>query len=333
MKILALPAIAISVLCLTLLSIGSQYSKKARSAKFEGVKKNSEQAPELADFKTRCGARGVLVCKGFDSSDDFIYARWPGSGLYPAADGYLHGFFDTEVKASGKGSLRFEIPRHSAPNASGFWRQSIGRSFGEGTTFYVQFRQRFSKEMLKNNWGDTTWKQAIFHNASATCGEVELTTVQYYRSGFPMMYTACGERMLATNDGQPPYLLEQGDYNCWYGQYNAKSCFFYPVNQWVTFYYRVSIGHWGQPDSQIDAWVAPDGQGYKQWIKMPKYLLKNDTGGVGYDTVTLLTYLTNKNPAIEQPLASTWYDELIISTEPIAPPTASTANPGTGNPE
>jgi len=280
-------------------------------------------ATEPQDFETRCHAQGVIVCTGFDSPGDFAAAKWPASGLYPAADGVLRGTMDTTIVASGKSSLRFEIPTHSPANAAGSWRQNLGREFGEGTTFYIQFRQRFSKEMLKNNWGDTSWKQVIFHNTAATCADVELTTGQYYHAGFPIMYTDCGGRMIATNSGVPPYKLEQGDYNCWYGQYSAKSCFYYPVDEWVTFYYRVSIGHWGKPDSTIQAWTALDGQGYKQWVDMPNFSLRNGSPGKDYDTVTLLTYMTRKDTSIDLPTAYTWYDDFIASTEAIAPPVAS----------
>jgi hypothetical protein len=291
--------------------------------------KTSERVPtqwQPANFETRCQAAGVLVCEGFDSLDKYSAAKWPGTGLYPAGDGTLRGTLDTRVKASGNGSLRFEIPTHSPANAAGYWRQMIGRDFGSGTTYYVQFRQRFSKEMLKNKWGDTTWKQVLFHNASGTCSDLEIATVQYYQAGFPMMYTACGARMIATNAGQPPYLLEQGDYNCWYGHYDAKSCFMYPAEQWMTFYYQVSVGHWSKPDSTINAWVALDGQPYRQWIKIKDFTLENDHPGHDYDTVTLLPYMTNKSMTIDHPTAYTWYDELIVSSEPIALPTASSDN-------
>jgi hypothetical protein len=286
-------------------------------------KKDEPPPQQLQDFSARCSGEGVLVCEGFDSPEAFRRAKWPARGLYPAWDAEFRGTFDTTIQASGRGSLRFEIPSHSAANAAGFWRQPFEHNFGQGSTFYVQFRQRFSKEMLDNNWVDTTWKQAIFHNESSTCGEVELTTVQYYHNGFPYMYTDCGARILATNNAEPPTRLQQGDYNCWYGQYNAKSCFLYPANQWITFYYKVSIGHWGKPDSHISAWVALDGQTYKQWIDIPKFILKNDHPGNDYDTVTLLTYMTNKSMTLSQPVAYAWYDDLIVSMKPIAPPTRS----------
>ncbi len=279
------------------------------------------------DFEGRCHAEGVLVCQGFDTPEITIPAKYPASGLYPAGDQSFRGFFDSKVKASGAGSLRFEIPTRTGANAAGYWQQSMGRSFGEGSTFYVQFRQRFSKEMLKNKWGDTTWKQVIFHHQGATCADVELTTVQYYQAGFPTMYTACGARTLYTNGGNPPTKLEQGDYNCWYGQYSAKDCFMYPADEWVTFYYQVSIGHWERPDSTINAWVARDGKPYKQWIEMRNFVLSNDHPGQDYDTVTLLTYMTAKSDKIDLPTAYCWYDDLIISTRPIAPPSASGATP------
>jgi hypothetical protein len=294
-----------------------------RNPEAQAVSREKTETQGLQDFATRCKAAGVVVCEGFDSEADFAPARWPAVGLYPAWDSVLRGSMDTSIKASGKASLRFEIPSHSADNASGYWRQRIGRSFAEGSTFYVQFRQRFSPEMLKNKWGDTTWKQVIFHNSAATCSDVELTTGQYYHAGFPIMYTDCGSRGLYTNGGNPPTKLEQGDFNCWYGQYNEKDCFHYPADQWVTFYYQISIGHWAKPDSTIRAWVALDGQPYKQWINMTGFVLNNSHPGADYDTVTLLAYMTYKNEKIEEPVAFTWYDDLIVSTKPIAAPVAS----------
>ena len=291
------------------------------------VETGKAEAQVLQDFDPRCKVAGVLICEGFDSPTDFLPARWPASGLYPAWDKVFRGTIDRTVKASGRGSLRFEIPSHSAANAAGFWLQRMGHSFGEGSTFYVQFRQRFSQEMLKNKWGDTTWKQVIFHNSESTCADVELTTGQYYQEGFPIMYTECGAHSLYTNGGNPPTKLEQGDYNCWYSHYNPKDCFFYPANQWVTFYYEISIGHWGKPDSTIKAWVALDGQPFRQWIALPNFVLKNDNPGHDYDSLTLLTYMTNKDTTVDHPTAYTWYDELIISTRPIALPASASSSP------
>ncbi len=293
------------------------------SGEKSSVLRKDKTAQGFGDFEARCRAPGVLVCEGFDSPAKFVPAKWPASGLYPAGDHAIRGSLDTKYKASGSGSLRFEIPSHSGSNASGYWRQRIGLNFGEGTTLYVQFRQRFSKEMLTNKWGDTSWKQVIIHNESATCDTLGLTTANYYSDGFPIMYSECGARGLYTNDGNPPTMLQQGDYNCWYGQYNRKDCFYYLADEWVAFYYQISVGHWGKADSTVNAWVALDGQPYKQWIKMARFVLKNDHPGKDFDTVTLLAYMTNKSETIDHPTAYTWFDDLIVSTHPIAPPTLS----------
>ncbi len=283
----------------------------------------TDRGQEGLSFEQRCKASGVLVCQGFDDANDYRSVRYPNAGLYPAWDGAIRGVRDTSIRASGGASLRFEVPSHSEANASGYWKQPMGREFSEGATFYVQFRQRFSKEMIKNNWGGTTWKQIIFHNVASTCGAVELTTVQYYNKGFPIMYTNCGAHSLFSNNGTPPTKLEQGDYNCWYAKYNPKDCFFYPVEEWVTFYYQIAVGHWGKPDSTVNAWVALDGKPYKQWVQMPNFVLDKDRPDEGFDTVTLLTYMTGKSTETDHPVAYTWYDDLIISTSSIALPGVS----------
>jgi len=279
-----------------------------------------------ADFQARCVVPGVILCKGFDSVSDFNLAAWPNSGLYPGNS--TNGTMDTINKASGLGSLKFTIPGRSDANAAGFWRQYMNRDFKAGETFYVQFRQLLSPEMLTVDWSGlmgTSWKQAIFHGPLGTCADVELTTGHRNSTEqIPTMYTECGSRGLYTNNGVPPSLLEQGNYNCAYGNVNQADCFFYPALKWMTFYYQVSLGNWGQPNSTIQAWVALDGQPYKQWINLPNFVLNNDSPGVNdYSLVTLLPYMTGKDSSINHPTAYTWYDELIISTKPIAAPGAT----------
>src|SRR5258708_20614571 len=184
-------------------SVAFQSPAQAQEAEVQESAKQGAAEDKSQAFNTRCESAGVVVCQGSDSPLITISARWPAPGLYPGGDSMIHGKFDRSEKASGEGSLRFEILSHTGQNAGGSWRQPFGRNFGPGSTFYVQYRQRFSPEMLKNDWGDTTWKQVIFHNESATCGEVELTTAQYYHAGFPIMYTECGGGGLVTQNGDP----------------------------------------------------------------------------------------------------------------------------------
>ena len=297
----------------------------------------------LQDFQTRCAQVGVIVCQGFDNPAIFTAATWPASGLYPGGDGVLRGSLDTTVSASGGGSLKFTIPSMGDGNAAGYWRQlftsnlssgpSGAQMFAQNSTFYVQFRQRFSPEFLTNVWpasggGTTYWKQEIFSNDSSTCGNVELTTVNDFSRGYPMMYSHCGSDVFQVPIAGSDFLNEQGDtltsgYNCHYQTQNntSTSCFMYPANTWVTFYYKVSIGNWGQPNSTIQAWVSVGGGPYKEWINITNHTLHEDAVGADYDMVTLLPYMTGRDNAISAgPTAYTWYDELIVSNQQIAAP-------------
>lgn len=306
----------------------------------------AETTPD-ADFQVRCTAPGVVLCEGFDNAETFIPVTdgTSGKGLYASkmGAGPVRGFQDLAVKASGQSSLRFDIyGKTTADTAGKFWK-NFGQSFGENTTFYVQYQQRFSPEMLTNNWGNTSWKQSIIHGkAGGTCQEVEITSVNYYRTGIPIMYTSCGARsMYTTIDGSSwtsstPQLIQQGTnsmdgYNCTFGSGypsgtgNGQGCFKYPPNQWITFYYKIQIGNWNQANSKVEAWVSVNGQPYKEWVKIPNMTLKNNYPDKdnNYSMIMLTPYMTGKDSTLDYPTAYTWYDELIVSSQPIVAPGAS----------
>jgi hypothetical protein len=294
----------------------------------------------LQNFQQRCAAAGVIVCQGFDDPSVFTGATWPASGVYQ-----MNGSptMDTTITASGAGSLKFTIPSEGGANSAGYWRQLFASNLSDGptsatmfsqnSTFYVQFRQRFSPEYLSNQWpvnggGTTYWKQEIISNDNSTCGNVELTTVNDNNEGYPLMYSQCGDDVFQVPIAGGDYLNEQGStsttgYNCHYQSQNntATSCADYPANTWVTYYYKVSIGTWGQPNSTIQAWVAVGGGPYGEWVNITNHTLHEDTAGADYDMVTLLAYMTNRNASVSAgPVSYTWYDELIVSSQPIAAP-------------
>jgi hypothetical protein len=143
------------------------------------------------------------------------------------------------------------------------------------------------------------------------------------------MYTDCGSRGFEVDLGNGDYLLQQGDYNCHYQDQNPTDCSYYRANQWMTFYYEVKIGNWGQANSSIKAWVAYEGGPLKQFINVVNYRLDfNDSSSDVYNTVTLLPYNTAKPSNVNHPTAYIWYDELIVSKQPIPAPNApTTASP------
>lgn len=298
------------------------------------------QSP-ASDFEARCAAPGVLKCIGFDNETADIVR---GTNLHPDGAGTYRAGLDTGTKVSGNGSLRFDLPPppHSGANIAGSWspisNDALGQRFGQNSTFYVQFRQRVTESMLNNTW-DSSWKTVIFHQDQQTCGGVELATANYYSSNLIVMYTGCGTpHMYTTLDGSAqtentPLLLQQGDFPCEYGKTSNDTCFYFPPNEWVTFYYKISIGTWGQRNSMIEAWIVREGSStYEQFIRVPKMPLTCNAGSCstppgsseGYNNITFTPYMTGLGKDSGRPgvTASTWIDELIVSTQPIAPPNA-----------
>ena len=119
-------------------------------------------------------------------------------------------------------------------------------------------------------------------------------------------------------------LIEQGDYNCPYnhdGGYASPKCFVYLADKWMTEYWIVQIGDYGQPNTHFTAFIAPQGQPLKRFIDLPNFKFNsNAEEGDGLETILLQPYLSGANGSKWNPLAYMWFDELIISTEPIQPP-------------
>jgi hypothetical protein len=284
-----------------------------------GASAEDETGPDL-DFDRRCHSPGVVKCAGFDSPKEIA------PSVYNDSRGQLRALIDTDVKSSGRGSLRFEIPSHSGQNSSGGWTSGLGAAFGQGQTFYVQYRQRFSPEFLKTKYQDAEgWKQSIFHMGTSTCAAMEITTVNSYHRGYPQMYTNCGGRSFDVDLHNYDFLYETGDYNCHRSNPNPHDCAFYKANQWMTFYYEIKIGGWGKPDSTIKAWVGYEGEPLKQFENGLNYQLDfNSSPSDGFNAITLTPYNTGKSPAQDHPTAYTWYDELIVSRQPIPAPGQNT---------
>jgi len=293
----------------------------------------------LLDFQTRCAQSGVIVCQGFDVPAGIPHSSGTNSGALAANNGTSYPTQDMSIVASGAGSLRFDIPTPSgSSNPDGYWRQltqadltagpGTAQLFGQNSTFYVQYRQRMTSAYITNTWGGATWfKQSIIATDNSTCGQQEITTVNAYSAGHPEMYSACGADPFQDTVGSTIY-LEQGDvkytvgYNCIYNS-GSGNCFHYQPDAWMTFTYKVHIGTWGQANSSIEAWATVNGQPYSghQFINMQNHVLNQDGGSVpnGYNAVYLTPYWTGNYSGASGP-ATTWYDELIISTQPIASP-------------
>lgn len=300
---------------------------------------DSIKAKMANDFASRCESKGVIRCFGFDAIDQVA------PQLTPAADGRLHSSIDTSVSASGAASLRFDVLPRLGANSSGAFALDFPRQFGSGEEFFVQWRQRFDREMATRAFRKGEgWKQAIIGEgggppaSSRSCSANEVVVQNEYHRGFPQMYHSCGAKdsqyeSLAPKLPPSDFLLQDAT-GCRYSDQRAARCFRYREDQWMTFQVHVKIGTWYanksgsyHRDSTVELWVAEENKPSVLVISLPDYDLVHDSPEQKYGRIWLLPYNTNKDDSEDHPIAHTWYDELIISTRRIPDPGVATPNP------
>ena len=278
-----------------------------------------------ADFATRCSSPEVVRCISFDRIDEvdpYIYPPWGKKKKLAVVD--------TTVKASGAGSLRFDIPPFSTNDTSGKFMlnfsDDFSLQFGEGEEFYIQWRQRFSEELLDTYFDrGVGWKQVIIgegdiseHKRAPGCSQLQLVVHNRSQRGYSSMFHSCGK--FENLGGGAPY---------------------YP-NEWMTFQVHVKIGTWYkrdgnyQGDSTVQFWVGREGEESDLVIDLSPepskvfgvaipgsgtgYDLVNTNSKAKYGKIYLTPYHTRKSPKQNHPTAYTWYDELIISRSKIPDP-------------
>ena len=107
-------------------------------------------------FEERCAQPGVVKCVGFDSQEQTDRFIFPPYGLTVKRARVV-----ADIKASGAGSLRFEIPSNTGADTSGsFWQNfadDLSVQFGEGEEFHVQWR---GNDLPGSFWTRTTRAEA-----------------------------------------------------------------------------------------------------------------------------------------------------------------------------
>jgi hypothetical protein len=201
-------------------------------------------------FEQRCADPAVLRCIGLDTSEEVDPFLYPPYGIREKRARVV-----ADVRASGAGSLRFEIPSNTPADTSGsYWRNfsdDLSVQFGEGEEFFVQWRQRFSPEFLATRYRDGGgWKQAIIGEGDRpertvfSCTQLEIVIQNTDQRGFPQLYHSCGGK-----DGR-------------YEPLDMVRAIAYRPNQWMSFQVQVKIGRWYlndhryRRDSTVRLWVA-----------------------------------------------------------------------------
>jgi Secretion system C-terminal sorting domain len=258
-----------------------------------------------SDFQNRCAAAGVVKCLNFDGRS--------GMALTGAA------VIDTAVKASGGGSMRVDIAP-TAGEAPGNATVAMGAAWGENSSLYMQWRQRFSPEMIDVNLGGEGFKQFVIYDGQPCGPNMEVAMLNQNFRGFPVFYAACGGSYFRKT-------LASGTYaHMWSGDTtictnsNTAACLRYLPNQWMTFYYEQKIGTWGQANSRVSVWMAGENQPLRKFIDLQAYTFKSDNANSAYRALWIGPFSLGRVGNASYPMAQTWIDEFIISNQPIAAP-------------
>jgi hypothetical protein len=301
-----------------------------------------------SDFDRRCSQPGVIRCIGFDTAADLKGRYGQPSGIMIGASAPV---IDTAVKASGAGALKFTIPSNSAQDTSGNYfvnfSDDLSVQFGENQEFFVQWRQRFTRELISTDYkGGGGFKLLIVGTGDqpkkpyASCTPLEVVVNTYRGAGFPILYNSCTGSTShgpydALQESSPPYDFRLQNARsapyCLYSQARSGffppngNCFGYYPDEWMTFQLRIKTGPRVKDEfakSHVTLWMARENQPSEMVVNFGPY---NLSAGAPADNqkfgkVWLLPYNTGKDPTQTHPVAYTWYDELIISRSKIADP-------------
>lgn len=265
-----------------------------------------------------------------------------GACIYPKVD--------KTIAHSGPGSLKFSVPTFTGANSSGFYSEPFKRLTNGnfdyvapgaplGNVVYIQFYQRMSAAFIDTDFqciGGTCygWKQALFYgnppNGSSS-STVEITLSNGGQRNVPQVYGQQGHDDYGIEDiidctyqntNASPY--GGSGYSsrpAYYAPYNS-TCEHYMVDQWAEYTLRIDVN--GPP-----SYAAGCGGGAQSRVQMwfnGKLVVDNPCASINYGAgdgdgigqFMLTPYHTNKDPAHDHPTAYTWYDDLIISTQPIS---------------
>lgn len=220
-----------------------------------------------------------------------------------------------------------------------------------------RFSASFLNTLFQGGGG---WKQAIIGAGdkpgctastsanglcTSSCGPLETVTQNTFQRGFPQMYNSCTgstshgafwpfEEQLA---GSSDIKLQNARPSpfCLYSATNAGTqfpptgnCFGYFPDEWMTFQVHIKTGprlttgaqdEW--TNSVVTLWVAREGKASEPVFNFPINLSASDPASdLKFGKIWLLPYDTGKDPIQDHPVGFVWYDELIISTTPIADP-------------
>lgn len=235
-----------------------------------GVAPPGAAADADADWLRRSTASGVVRAIGFDSEREWLSHVADTTGCKAEyAPGCRANAWDPKVKASGAGSVRFDIRSNTGQGAVGElainFSDDYSVQFGANDEFWVQWRQRFDDFVISHDYREIggpggEWKQIILSQgdrrlpdgsvlAGYSCSEIELVVGNAGARDYPNAYIECGRYMpLETPVGRGRF-SRQNQRNC--GRGSRSGCLVYVPNEWMTFMVHLKLGPEGRARSSV----------------------------------------------------------------------------------
>ena len=288
-----------------------------------------------------------------------VNASWNASGGI-VGDGCLHIAIPTNIPAA---TAQWFIPLNAAWTASG--GQSQG--FGTGNDIYIQFRAKYGPNWMYPSIGGGGKKTCIvggltFNSPGSSSSDIDnefVCTNQNYQGIAQFYHHDTGQNVDTSTNWQPtapaPYnsfghliqpALDNGSSYTnvaqRYSIYEEESaplspgCWTYREGQWYTVLIHLNIAQFSDgvynSANFAELWVARDGEtSYTKLYSQLGFEQAADSSAPnGPQALWLLGYDTNRTAGVY----STWveYDQIIVSTQPIACPQVAAVSGATDGP-
>ncbi|HXX75654.1 MAG TPA: hypothetical protein VEI50_11035 [Nitrospiraceae bacterium] len=267
-----------------------------------------------------------------------------------ANQGVNHPVITNTQMTEGAGAMRIAFPSNAAcpgdsmSGCDGLWALPLGKNFhppgsGDGAEWYWQYKIRYDSYVLTQNYGLTgnpgpaVKQHDWFDSTYSSCAPVEITSSMVYGSTI-YQYTGCGPYLTPNHDGSgnsvsPGDYQNGGAYTCSAYLTPAGTCFQFSGDTWYVYAGHVKLGAYGTQTSTVEIWVAPEGQPLQYLLHVTDWPFQaNPSGGSNYNTLYLENYITGApNNGLPSQTGYVYYDELIVSTQPIADPAGGGGTP------
>ena len=313
--------------------------------------------PQEADWIARSTQAGVTAA--YDFRDASIISSYrhidgqQGNIVQNTTGGILGtGCMRMNVPASSganPGAWRAPLDLATAPNYQGWTADSDGFN---NTEFYFQYRIKLGPRRLRDSTGGGGFKTMILSiyqfsspNSAASAQPFEIVhNTNYSNNKLLQAYRQDGSGFPAFHETIGPYLrfqpaLDWGSslpddrrysvYNIGGGGRHSAGVLAWEEGVWITVYCRVKIATYGgSTGNEFDMYVAwPGDSSYTQLYNNRNFLIgpKDAQFAGGFNGIWFTPYDTGRSSADYD----TWheYDQLIVSTQPIACPLAQETVP------